>query len=216
MTGVIHLPAKCNRASRRSPMRSRRAIAWRAVAVTTALALVPFGSAQSQSQSSDLAAAASAPELSAGQAREAGAIPFSAHFEAVIDPLGPDHQDMDLALPESAVDLDTFDPPIEQDQVLSDLGSGVASFYGRRFHGRRTANGERFDMGAMTAAHRTLPFGSLVRVTNPRNGRSVTVRINDRGPYARGRTIDVSRAAAEELGMIRRGHARVELELLAP
>jgi rare lipoprotein A len=66
----------------------------------------------------------------------------------------------------------------------------------------------------MTAAHRTLPFGSLVRVTNPATGASVIVRINDRGPFSRGRLIDVSRAAAEELGMIARGHATVELELI--
>ena len=71
-------------------------------------------------------------------------------------------------------------------------------------------------MHAMTAAHRTLPFGSLVKVTNPRNGQSVTVRINDRGPFARNRTIDVSRAAAQELGLIARGHGTVELELIEP
>ena len=71
-------------------------------------------------------------------------------------------------------------------------------------------------MRAMTAAHRTLPFGSLVQVTNPRTGRSVTVRINDRGPFARGRTIDLSRAAAEEIGLIARGHGTVELALVSP
>ncbi|MHA7818671.1 MAG: septal ring lytic transglycosylase RlpA family protein [Erythrobacter sp.] len=144
------------------------------------------------------------------------AVPFSSHFTEVIEPLGPDLQDIDLAVPPSAVDLDTFDPPLEQEQILRSLGTGVASYYGRRFHGRRTANGERFDMRAMTAAHRTLPFGSMVRVTNPRNGQSVTVRINDRGPFSRGRTIDLSRAAAEQIGLIRRGHGTVELELLAP
>jgi len=94
------------------------------------------------------------------------------------------------------------------------LGSGTASYYANKFHGRRTANGESFDNGAMTAAHRTLPFGSIVRVTNPANGRSVVVRINDRGPFTRGRMIDVSRAAAEELGLITRGHATVDLELI--
>ena len=79
---------------------------------------------------------------------------------------------------------------------------------------RRTASGERFDMGAFTAAHRTLPFGSKVRVTNPANGKSVVVRINDRGPFTKGRAIDVSRAAAERLGLIARGHGRVELALI--
>ncbi|MBI1401982.1 MAG: septal ring lytic transglycosylase RlpA family protein [Porphyrobacter sp.] len=98
--------------------------------------------------------------------------------------------------------------------VTTPLGSGTASYYGRKFNGRRTASGEPFDMGAMTAAHRTLPFGSLVRVTNLANGKSVTVRINDRGPFSRGRIIDVSRAAAEELGLIARGHGTVELALV--
>ena len=71
-------------------------------------------------------------------------------------------------------------------------------------------------MGAMTAAHKTLPFGSMVRVTNPRNGLTVTVRINDRGPFIRGREIDLSRAAAERIDMIARGHEPVVLELVAP
>lgn len=95
------------------------------------------------------------------------------------------------------------------------IGRGSASYYAARFHGRRTASGERFDNADMTAAHRTLPFGSLVRVTNPANGRSVVVRINDRGPFTRDRMIDVSRAAAEELGLVARGHATVELALVA-
>lgn len=103
-------------------------------------------------------------------------------------------------------------PSAPQETVL---GRGSASFYAARFDGRRTASGELFDNDDMTAAHRTLPFGSLVRVTNPANGRSVVVRINDRGPFTRGRLIDVSRAAAEELGMVARGHADVELALVA-
>ncbi len=112
-----------------------------------------------------------------------------------------------------AVDLTQIDPP-RGHRVIENLGSGSASFYGKRFHGRLTANGERFDMHAMTAAHRTLPFGSLVRVTAPYNGKQVVVRINDRGPFVKGRVIDLSRAAAEEIGMISRGHARVQLELV--
>ena len=113
-----------------------------------------------------------------------------------------------------AVDLDTFDPPIEAAPATTALGRGIASYYGRRFHGRRTASGERFDMNAMTAAHKTLPFGSLVEVTNPNTGKSVTVRINDRGPYAHGRLIDLSRAAAEQIGLVSRGHGTVELALV--
>lgn len=95
------------------------------------------------------------------------------------------------------------------------IGRGSASYYAAKFHGRRTASGETFDNRAMTAAHRTLPFGALVRVTNPANGASVVVRITDRGPFSQGRMIDVSRAAAEELGLIARGHATVELALIA-
>ena len=79
--------------------------------------------------------------------------------------------------------------------------SGRASWYGPSFHGRRTASGESFNTNALTAAHRTLPFGAKVRVVNKRTGRSVVVRINDRGPYAHGRIIDLSRAAAKAIGL---------------
>jgi rare lipoprotein A len=92
---------------------------------------------------------------------------------------------------------------------------GFASFYAAKFNGRRTANGETFNNSAMTAAHRSLPFGSQVRVTNLRNGRFVVVRINDRGPYAKGRIIDLSKAAAKKIGLSRAGTARVKLELLS-
>ncbi|NLH82697.1 MAG: septal ring lytic transglycosylase RlpA family protein [Phyllobacteriaceae bacterium] len=89
---------------------------------------------------------------------------------------------------------------------------GIASFYGRSEHGGPTASGERFDMHALTAAHRTAPLGSHMRVTNLKNGQSVVVRINDRGPFVRGRIIDLSRAAAERLGFIGSGLTRVSLE----
>lgn len=89
---------------------------------------------------------------------------------------------------------------------------GVASFYGRSEHGGPTASGERFNMHAMTAAHRTAPLGSHMRVTNLKNGRSVVVRINDRGPFVRGRIIDLSQAAASELGFVGAGLTRVSLE----
>ena len=92
--------------------------------------------------------------------------------------------------------------------------SGRASYYGGRFHGRRTASGTRFDQNAMTAAHPTLPFGTRVRVTNLANRRSVLVRITDRGPFVRGRIIDLSRAAARQLGFLRKGIAVVRLEPL--
>lgn len=91
---------------------------------------------------------------------------------------------------------------------------GIASWYGPGFHGNRTACGETYDKYAYTAAHRTLQMPSLVRVTNLDNGRSVIVRVNDRGPFAKGRVIDVSRRAAEALGMIGTGTARVQLDLM--
>ncbi|MEP5938701.1 MAG: septal ring lytic transglycosylase RlpA family protein [Erythrobacter sp.] len=116
---------------------------------------------------------------------------------------------------EAAVDLTTITPRREITSVIRSLGTGRASFYGKRFHGRMTANGELFNMNAMTAAHKTLPFGTMVRVTNARNGRSVVVRINDRGPFIRGRVIDLSRAAARKIGMIQSGHASVRLEIIA-
>lgn len=93
---------------------------------------------------------------------------------------------------------------------------GIASWYGGKFHGRRTASGERFDMHARTAAHRKLPFGTLVRVTSERTGRHVVVRINDRGPFVGGRVIDLSRGAAQKLGMIQSGVERVRLEIVRP
>lgn len=91
------------------------------------------------------------------------------------------------------------------------LGEGLASFYGAGLHGRPTANGERFDKEQLTAAHRTLPFGTCVRVLSISTGRTVDVRINDRGPFVGDRLIDVSEAAARELGMISAGVGRVRL-----
>jgi peptidoglycan lytic transglycosylase len=91
---------------------------------------------------------------------------------------------------------------------------GVASWYGPPFHGRRTANGERYDMHQLTAAHRTLPFDTLVEVRNLDNGRAVRVRINDRGPHVKRRIIDLSRAAADEVGMLGPGTAQVEVVVL--
>jgi rare lipoprotein A len=90
--------------------------------------------------------------------------------------------------------------------------TGIASWYGSDFHGKATANGERYDMDAFTAAHRTLPMPTIVRVTNLENGRSLRLRVNDRGPYARGRIIDVSRRAATLLGFQEKGTARVRVQ----
>ena len=93
------------------------------------------------------------------------------------------------------------------------LASGVASYYGGAHAGNRTASGERFDPDDMTAAHRSLPFGTKLRVTDPSTGRSVIVRVNDRGPFHKGRILDLSEAAARELGIVRRGRAQVEIAL---
>lgn len=90
--------------------------------------------------------------------------------------------------------------------------TGKASWYGSAFHGKKTANGERFNMNQLTAAHRTLPFASLVKVTNLNNGKSVVVRINDRGPFHGNRILDVSQAAAKLLGFQSQGTAKVKIE----
>jgi rare lipoprotein A len=105
-------------------------------------------------------------------------------------------------------------PPREVAVVASTL-TGMASWYGPGFHGRRSASGEVFDQNAMTAAHRTLPFGTQVRVTNLNNGRQVVVRINDRGPFTGGRVIDLSAAAASSIGLRSSGVGRVQLEVLS-
>jgi rare lipoprotein A len=91
---------------------------------------------------------------------------------------------------------------------------GLASYYGGKFHGRRTASGERYDMYDLTAAHPALKFGSRVEVTNLRNGRKVRVRINDRGPFKKGRIIDLSYAAARKIGMLKHGLVKVRVRLL--
>ena len=91
---------------------------------------------------------------------------------------------------------------------------GKASYYGRYFHGRKTASGTRFDMYKLTAAHRKLPLGTKVRVTNLENGKSVIVLINDRGPYVKGRNIDLSKGAAKKIDMVKNGVVKVKIEKL--
>ena len=107
---------------------------------------------------------------------------------------------------------------IPKGQAEFDVGikdRGVASWYGEQFHGRQAANGELFDMEALTAAHRTMPLGSIVRVVNLANGKHLHVRITDRGPYVNGRILDLSRAAAMQLGMEHGGLAHVQVEIVA-
>jgi rare lipoprotein A len=96
----------------------------------------------------------------------------------------------------------------------SSTETGVASYYAHKYHGRKTASGERFDMNALTAAHKTLPFGTKVKVTNLDNGKTVTVRITDRGPFVKGRIIDLSLAAAKKIDMVKAGIAPVEVRAI--
>ena len=134
----------------------------------------------------------------AGLAEAADAVPR-------VEPLHPRANRPYTALGRSYTPL-AADVPFRQ--------TGVASWYGRQFHGNRTASGEIYDMFAMTAAHPTLPIPSYVRVTNPRNGRSVIVRVNDRGPFKDGRIIDLSYGAATKLGIAAAGTGEVEIERL--
>lgn len=183
-------------------MTKRTNVALHAPSLALVMAALAMAATPAASHSESLELAPS------GNASAADDLPFEAAFAPFAEPAAP-------GLPPQAVDITAIEPAREEASDLGrDLGSGVASFYGKRFHGRQTANGERFDMGELTAAHKTLPFGSRVRVINEANGREVVVRINDRGPFVRGRHIDLSRAAAEEIGMINSGHARVRMELL--
>jgi rare lipoprotein A len=92
--------------------------------------------------------------------------------------------------------------------------SGMASYYGNEFQSRKTASGERFDQGKLTAAHRTLPFGTRLKVINTQNGRSVVVRVNDRGPFARGRIIDLSRSAFKSIASLNSGVVHVHIQVV--
>ncbi len=101
-----------------------------------------------------------------------------------------------------------------QEAVHEQIEQGECSWYGPGFHGRRTASHERFNQNALTAAHPTLPFGTEVELTNTRNGRTVQVRINDRGPFVRGRICDLSKAAANAIGMVKSGVAKVQIRVI--
>lgn len=106
-------------------------------------------------------------------------------------------------------------PATEPKTTTRQYQTGKASYYGKGFHGRKTASGERFDQNKLTCAHGSLPFGCRLRVTNLRNNRSVEVKVNDRGAFHKyGRVIDLSKAAAKEIGMLRSGVANVKIEIL--
>ncbi len=114
-----------------------------------------------------------------------------------------------------AKNLTTIAPNPKPETPSSKLEEyGIASYYADAFHGKKTANGERFDMNDLTCAHKSLPFGTLVRVTRLDNGQYITVRVNDRGPYTKGFVIDLSKRAAEKLGMIKTGTTKVRLEVV--
>ena len=118
--------------------------------------------------------------------------------------------------PRTPRDRPTPPPKVEKKKKPSQkwYQEGVASYYGRKFHGRRTANGERYDMYGVSAAHKTLPFGTIVLVRNMKNGRELKVRINDRGPFVKGRIIDLSYGAAKKLGMIQDGIVAVRIRII--
>jgi len=105
--------------------------------------------------------------------------------------------------------------PVTLDASSRFVQRGKASFYGRKFHGRKTSSGDVFDMNKMTAAHKTLPMDSYVQVINLDNGKAVVVKVNDRGPFIKGRIIDLSYAAASQLGFVRQGVAKVEIRTIA-
>ena len=124
----------------------------------------------------------------------------------------PRLQSLEQAVAQSSDDAVTV--PEAPDATYETVGEGEASYYGAAFAGNRTASGERFDPSALTCAHRSLPLGTMLRVTNIANGRSVTVRVNDRGPFTRSRVLDMSQAAARDIGMIRSGKATVRIEVI--
>jgi rare lipoprotein A len=125
---------------------------------------------------------------------------------------------VEISIPENVQEVSEEKEPETPAMIPTPLPprieAGLASWYGAKHHGKRTASGERFDQKKLTAAHPTLPWGSIVRVTSLTNGKSVDVRINDRGPFIKGRIIDLSRAAARALGMV--GLMQVQLEVLTP
>ena len=174
-------------------------------AVLATVALLALGGSISGANAADGAGVAPVAVAIADQAKLPRFEPsFAESFEPFSKPA-------EVALPDGAVDLAAIEPAVEDDGDA--IGGGVASWYGRGFAGHRTASGERFDPADYTAAHRTLPFGSRVRVTNAA-GHSVVVRINDRGPYSGHRVIDLSQAAAAEIGLVGAGSGRVTLSLI--
>jgi len=151
--------------------------------------------------------------VNASEAEKSNALAFEAAFAAFVMPVGEE-----LLSPAERLEAEALSAAAPRERKTRPgarkIRSGYASYYGARFAGRRTANGEIFNPRRLTAAHRTLPFGTKVKVTNRRNGKSVIVRINDRGPFHGNRVIDLSKEAARRIGLVHSGHGPVELALL--
>lgn len=192
-----------------APVRRRWALVCRPLLAVLALGLaacsspLPRPSGEAARAPVPLAAVSVAPSSRpAAQARA----PKPAAASVDVDPAGS------VAVePEAAAAAETVAARSPATDAGTVFAKGRASWYGKRFHGRRTASGERFDMHALTAAHKTLPFGTRVRVRSVHTGKEVVVRINDRGPYAHQRIIDLSHAAATALGVAHRGVTEVHL-----
>ena len=183
--------------------RPRLQRARRRAALVTSAALLAAGAG---------VVATSAPVVQDAPAVAAAAAPVEAEPPPPLTLVPPVVLVSNVELP---ADAPAADPAPDEAPVEGEpIGAGKASYYGAELAGNPTASGEAFDPAEMTAAHRTLPFGTRVRVTNERNGESVVVRVNDRGPFHGDRVIDVSTAAAKEIGLKRAGTARVTLERL--
>ena len=134
--------------------------------------------------------------------------------QATIEP-APAVEELKVEAEEPKLQAEVEDENEKETPKPKILDEGIASYYGAELAGNKTANGERFNPAALTAAHRTLPMGTKLKVTNKANGKSVIVRINDRGPFAKNRIIDVSKGAAERISMVRSGTARVVIERIS-
>jgi rare lipoprotein A len=179
---------------------------WNRVLVKLSCAIVLLGGCGRTTEHADRATqAVQVPQPVPDPATQAKAEAIAGQVEAKARRTEKAEGKHDLVKDEVKVTRDASGKPVVEQK-------GEASWYGRYHHGRKTAKGERFDQHALTAAHPTLPIGTEARVTNLENGKSVTVTINDRGPYAKGRDIDLSRAAAERLGLTKDGAVPVKID----
>ncbi len=171
-------------------------------------------SAHERAASGGPAAGGESAEASAAPAQAVGVMTVLASSSVPLPPIAPPLGAKPIVVASAQADVPAQPRPATAPPKIGKSGGGLASWYGDRFHGRRTANGERFDMGGFSAAHRSFPLPSYVRVTNVSNGRSIVVRVNDRGPYHGGRVIDVSRRTADVLGFRGHGVGNVKLDYI--